>query len=87
MPLTNSFITDHSARHKDNKPNLGEFLPLLSVSYYTWDDVKKCVVQETLDRNSLWLMLADRSLKYVKTYRNDSTSVSKRVAFAFDTVR
>ncbi|KAL0478740.1 hypothetical protein AKO1_002067 [Acrasis kona] len=49
------FLSDESSRLKSAVPNLGEFLPLLSVSNYEWFDVKHVVIQESLDRNAMWI--------------------------------
>lgn len=53
-------IENEGLRHKDALPNLGEFLPLLSVSDYKWSDVRKAIIEEVLDRNSLWIMLKNQ---------------------------
>eukprot|EP00931_Biecheleriopsis_adriatica_P034045 TRINITY_DN19707_c0_g1_i1.p1 TRINITY_DN19707_c0_g1~~TRINITY_DN19707_c0_g1_i1.p1 ORF type:complete len:1640 (+),score=433.33 TRINITY_DN19707_c0_g1_i1:58-4977(+) len=50
-----TFIHDEQFRTKKACPNIGEFLCLLAVSRkYTWDDVSKAVLKETLDRNASW---------------------------------
>jgi len=52
-----SFVKDENFRTKQACPNLGEFLCLFAVSRkYTWDDVSKAVLKETLDRNASWAM-------------------------------
>jgi len=50
-----AFVRSEEARVKKACPNLGEFLCLFAVSKkYTWDDVSKAVLKETLDRNASW---------------------------------
>lgn len=41
--------------HKDVLPNLGEFLPLLSVSSVKWSQVCVPLIEEALTRNALWI--------------------------------
>lgn len=52
----NNFIEDEKFRHKDVVPSLGEFLPLLSLSDKTWDDIVDAYVCENLDRNAFWVL-------------------------------
>ncbi|EFC45274.1 ubiquitin-conjugating enzyme family protein [Naegleria gruberi] len=55
----NQFKNSESARLKSSCPNLGEFLPKLSVlgpSKLTWNSIKTSVVEETSIRNALWVI-------------------------------
>jgi len=50
-----AFLRDEESRNKKACPNIGEFLCLLAVSKrYTWDDVSRAILKETLDRNASW---------------------------------
>ncbi len=60
------FMTSESARSKTATPNIGEFLPLVSVSKYAWKDVVRAVVLETLDRNSFWIKMKHPTLANLK---------------------
>jgi len=52
-----NFLAYEEKRTKKGTPNMGEFLCLLAVSKkYSWDDVSKEVLKETLDRNSSWIV-------------------------------
>jgi hypothetical protein len=70
------FINDEHARSKDVTPNLGEFLPLLSVSDYCWKDVAGAVVQEVMDRNSLWIKKMHPKLANSKVPDTDRLDLS-----------
>jgi len=48
------FIAHEKDRVKSAVPALGEFLPLLTISDYTWADVAVPYLQECFDRNMLW---------------------------------
>jgi len=50
------FIRNDDARHKDRTPNLGEFLPLVSVATtITWNDIALPYLEENFTRNVLWV--------------------------------
>lgn len=51
-----TFRKDEESRQKRNLPSLGNFIPLLSVSNkFSWEHVAKALVDETQDRNVLWI--------------------------------
>ena len=54
--IVNNFVRDERDRHKSVVPSLGEFLPLLSLSDKTWDDVMHAYLSENLDRNVFWVL-------------------------------
>lgn len=49
------FCADSKNRHKSSTPNLGHFLPLLSVSSVPWSKVLPFVLSEMYDRNFIWV--------------------------------
>ncbi|KAL0483244.1 ubiquitin conjugating enzyme E2 [Acrasis kona] len=50
------FIHSEQKRHKDITPNLGDFLAILSVSDYTWQDVRSQYIQESFARQAYWIL-------------------------------
>ncbi len=70
------FIKDEYARSKNVTPNLGEFLPLLSVSDYSWNDVALAIVQEVMDRNSLWIKKKYHKLSITNAIDTDRLELS-----------
>lgn len=59
----NSFLQDEKARHKDKLPNLGEFMPLLTVTpEVSWKEVAPAIVQESFDRAVFHLIKDYREL-------------------------
>lgn len=52
------FLLSEEERSKDQVPNLGEFISLLSVSKYTWNEISSKITLEVLCRNSLWIYKA-----------------------------
>jgi NLR family CARD domain-containing protein 3 len=51
-----SFIKDEKKRHKDVVPNLGEFLQLMTVTDFTWKDIKDAYIEESFIRNVFWIL-------------------------------
>lgn len=51
-----AFINSGAARHKDNLPNLGEFLAMLSVTNRRWSDLKASVLDEFFTRGVFWIL-------------------------------
>jgi len=49
------FCKAEKHRGKDVEPNLGELLPLLLVSDVPWKQFAPCLLQEWMDRQTLWL--------------------------------
>eukprot|EP00617_Octactis_speculum_P009369 CAMPEP_0185791974 /NCGR_PEP_ID=MMETSP1174-20130828/158673_1 /TAXON_ID=35687 /ORGANISM="Dictyocha speculum, Strain CCMP1381" /LENGTH=648 /DNA_ID=CAMNT_0028486987 /DNA_START=1519 /DNA_END=3468 /DNA_ORIENTATION=- len=61
-----AFLKDPSARVKEACPNLGEFLPLLSVSETVqWGHIAMPYLQENFDRGVLWACTKDAGLANV----------------------
>eukprot|EP01080_Neovahlkampfia_damariscottae_P005218 gene5218-8830_t len=50
------FIKDEKKRHKDVVPNLGEFLQLMTVTDFTWADIKDAYIEESFIRNVFWIL-------------------------------
>src|SRR5688572_29818517 len=53
-----NYLSDEESRHKRNCPSIGDFLPLLTVSHYSWINLSVPIVKETLARNVLWVLKA-----------------------------
>lgn len=54
--IISHFVSHERNRHKQFVPNLGEFLPLLTIADYAWQDVREAYVAEYFDRSVLWLV-------------------------------
>lgn len=51
------FLKDETVRHKDKTPNLGEFMPLLTVTPdVAWKAVAPLIVSESFDRQVFHLI-------------------------------
>lgn len=53
---TAAFVAKPEQRTKTNCRDLGEFLALVSVSSKSWDDVAPAIIEESRDRNVLWII-------------------------------
>lgn len=60
--LIADFVRDERCRMKNVIPALGEWLPLISVSKFTWNDVKEAYINESLIRNVRWAAQAEPAL-------------------------
>jgi len=85
-----NFIRDERARVKDVTPNLGEFLPTLTVAdAIEWKDIQIPYLQENFDRNALWTIKKHPQLARVDSVERvevarmdktwDATKVSMRL--------
>lgn len=53
-----NFIKKPQHRHKMYTPNLGAILMMLTISdKYSWSDIKKCYLEESGDRNIMWMLI------------------------------
>ena len=74
-----NFISDENCRTKKVVPSLGEFLPLLTISSFTWNQVAKGYLDENLDRNVRWIIQKHYKLARctpdpsIDAHRNDWT--------------
>eukprot|EP00012_Vannella_robusta_P009163 CAMPEP_0206207280 /NCGR_PEP_ID=MMETSP0166-20121206/15500_1 /ASSEMBLY_ACC=CAM_ASM_000260 /TAXON_ID=95228 /ORGANISM="Vannella robusta, Strain DIVA3 518/3/11/1/6" /LENGTH=310 /DNA_ID=CAMNT_0053628017 /DNA_START=386 /DNA_END=1318 /DNA_ORIENTATION=- len=71
-----NFIEHEEKRNKKAIPSLGEFLPLLTISNYTWDQIAEAYLLESLDRSVRWYLTKFPELRYfnnpkVEAKRND----------------
>lgn len=78
-----NFILDERARHKKVCPSIGDLLPQLTVSNYTWKHLSLPVVKETMIRNVLWIAKKHPSLAKISEQYNPETEESRvRLSFA-----
>ncbi|EFC38895.1 hypothetical protein NAEGRDRAFT_59412 [Naegleria gruberi] len=69
-----NFINDEKFRTKNACPNIGEFLPKLTIlgpSGFTWDSIKSAVVDETGTRNALWVVKKHPKLSNIHSDQNN----------------
>lgn len=52
-----NFIRDENYRIKKVIPSLGEIIPLLGISTFTWNDISANLLAEVFDRNVKWMLL------------------------------
>lgn len=70
-----AFVQNSNNRTKKACPNIGEFLPMLTVSEeYHWKDVSNIVVEEVLARNSLWIVKQYAHLGNVPSQETNSNA-------------
>uniref|UniRef100_A0A0G4H247 UBC core domain-containing protein n=1 Tax=Chromera velia CCMP2878 TaxID=1169474 RepID=A0A0G4H247_9ALVE len=76
------FLHYPEARHKQDTPNLGEFLALLSVSdEFSWSDVRREIMEEVFDRNVLWIL---KEYPELKKYGKETGVCRERLQKSFD---
>jgi len=83
--IISKFISGAENRTKSAIPSLGEFLPLLTVANYSWEDVAVAYLQENFDRNALWSLAkypelegsCTNDIRLRKSF--DATQVSQRL--------
>lgn len=72
------FIDQPKLRRKSATSSMGDFLPLLTVSSYSWEDVALPVIQETMVRNVLWIINSVGEEKFKKLLGEKSSSESMK---------
>lgn len=78
-----NFIVKPDCRHKKEVPSLGDFLPLLTVSNYSWHHLATPVLRETFVRNVLWISKANKDLGLVDPeYDSEKEQVRAQKSFA-----
>jgi len=81
------FLSHEDYRHKREVPSLGDFLPLLSISKYSWSNVAVPVVRETMTRNVLWISKAHPQLAVAEEIDTISGRDMSRARQSFDASR
>ena len=74
------FIKDEKKRHKDNVPNLGEFLQLMTVSDLTWKDIKDSYIEESFVRNVFWIL---NKYPELENEKHDEFTDDDRLKYSF----
>jgi len=64
--MVRKFLANETGRNKRNCPSLGEWLCVLSISDYSWEDVASTFLRECFDRNVKWVCEAHPELVDVK---------------------
>lgn len=70
-----NFIRDSNSRIKKVIPSLGEIIPLLGISSFTWNDMSAHLLAEVFDRNVKWMLLQYPELGRMNELRE--TNISK----------
>jgi hypothetical protein len=75
-----NFISTEKYRVKSALPALGEFLPLMTIANYSWEDIAVPYLEESFDRNALWTLS-----EYPELERMETTPYSdERLRKSFD---
>ena len=77
--LISNFIKNEKFRHKESTASLGDFLPLVAVSKkYSWFDIRSAFIQESFDRNALWIIKEYPYLRHVDANYADKNFVNNQ---------
>eukprot|EP00761_Pharyngomonas_kirbyi_P011781 gb/GECH01011807.1/.p1 GENE.gb/GECH01011807.1/~~gb/GECH01011807.1/.p1 ORF type:complete len:1284 (+),score=343.94 gb/GECH01011807.1/:1-3852(+) len=77
------FIQSKEARHKDNTPNLGEMLALLSICDFTWDQLRDAYLEESQTRNVFWILAKYPELEFENRHITDDD----RLKYSFEVTK
>jgi len=77
------FIESEEYRIKSVVPNLGEFLPLISLNYinYHWKDIANAYLSECYDRNVFWML---QKFPHLKDISENSKADERRLEESFE---
>lgn len=77
-----NFILDETQRHKKVCPSIGDMLPQLTISDYTWKHLALPVVKETMIRNVLWIAKKHPQLAHLTAYVPQNEDIRVHLSFA-----